>query len=435
MNISDWQHAPFKLEPPGISIKDRMSRNVHSTYETRYLTRDGRIIDVEVRSFPLTLDGRLVLFNSWRDVTERKAAYRALLESEQKLRGLYELSALGIALREFGGNYVDFNEAYRKITGYEVAELVDMDNWMLTPAEWAGLESQQIDSLEKIGRYGPYEKEYIRKDGSRVPVRLSGVMVRGQDGRRYVWSIVEDISESRRIQDEIQGRAAQLRSLLANHEEMLEAERTHIAREVHDELGQTLTSLGFEIGALRLRVGMDDAVLAKIINTMSSLTSHAIHVTRNVAENLRPTAMSMGIVPAIEWLCNRFTAHSGTRYTLLKAGEFDDMGQPQVDALFRIAQESLTNVSRHANARNVTISLARRGNTIELCIADDGAGFEASNSRWPRSFGLLGMRERAAAMGGNVDIQSAPGRGTTVTARIPFEVGKENDAGACIDRG
>jgi PAS domain S-box-containing protein len=353
---------------------------------------------------------------------DKEAALHELLESEQKLRGLYELSPLGIALREFNGPYVDFNESYRTITGYDADELKNIDNWELTPSEYREAELKQIQSLMMIGRYGPYEKEYIRKDGTRIPVRLSGVMVLGKDGRNYIWSIIEDISESRRVQKEIQDSAEQLRNLLGNYESTLEAERAHIAREIHDELGQTLTSLRFELSALRLSAGEENLALTEFIGTMSNLTDIAIHVTRNVAENLRPVAMNMGIEPAIEWLCNNFMKHSGVPCHLLVTSKFEDMEQAQVDVLFRIAQESLTNIQRHAHARNVAMTLSMQDSTVQLRIADDGIGFVPDYSKRPKSFGLLGMQERAAMMGGRLDIQSLPGHGTVVAVQMPLKI-------------
>ena len=137
------------------------------------------------------------------DITERKRAEEALADSEEKLRELYELSPLGIALTDMNGRYVEFNDAFRLISGYGKEELIGLDYWALTPKKYEAEEAKQLASLSSTGHYGPYEKEYIRKDGSMVPLRLSGVLVTGRDGQKYIWSIVEDISERKRSEENL----------------------------------------------------------------------------------------------------------------------------------------------------------------------------------------------------------------------------------------
>jgi diguanylate cyclase (GGDEF)-like protein/PAS domain S-box-containing protein len=139
-----------------------------------------------------------------RNITEHKRIENALLESEEKLRGLYELSPLGIALTDMNGRYIEFNEAFRNICGYTIDELSVLDYWELTPKKYEVDEVRQLESLAKTGRYGPYEKEYIRKDGSFIPLRLNGVLMPRSDGQKYIWSIVEDISEHKRAEAEVQ---------------------------------------------------------------------------------------------------------------------------------------------------------------------------------------------------------------------------------------
>jgi diguanylate cyclase (GGDEF)-like protein/PAS domain S-box-containing protein len=137
------------------------------------------------------------------DITERKRMESALRESEEKLRGFYELSPLGIALTDMDGHYVEFNEAFRRICGYSEEELKALDYWALTPKKYEADEARQLESLNTTGHYGPYEKEYIRKDGSPIPLRLNGVLVTGRDGRKYIWSLVEDITESKRVEENL----------------------------------------------------------------------------------------------------------------------------------------------------------------------------------------------------------------------------------------
>jgi PAS domain S-box-containing protein len=167
------------------------------------LRRDGSEFPIELTISPIkTTDG--YEFSSFiRDISKRKQAESALRESEEKLRGLYELSPLGIALTDMKGHYVEFNEAFQRICGYTREELNALDYWTLTPKKYEAQEAQQLDSLARTGRYGPYEKEYVRKDGSLIPLNLNGVLVTGRDGEKYIWSIVEDISASKQAEEEL----------------------------------------------------------------------------------------------------------------------------------------------------------------------------------------------------------------------------------------
>jgi diguanylate cyclase (GGDEF)-like protein/PAS domain S-box-containing protein len=136
-------------------------------------------------------------------LAERRRVEGNLRASEIKLRGLYELSPLGIALADMDGRYVEFNQAFQDICGYSADELKAVDYWTLTPRKYAADEARQLESLERTGRYGPYEKEYIRKDGSLIPLRLNGMLITGDDGQRYIWSLVEDITDSKRLEADL----------------------------------------------------------------------------------------------------------------------------------------------------------------------------------------------------------------------------------------
>jgi PAS domain S-box-containing protein len=140
------------------------------------------------------------------NITERKKAEEAVRESGAKLRSLFELSPLGIALTDMQGRYVEFNESFRSICGYPADELMTLDYWTLTPRQYEMQEITQLESLAKTGRYGPYEKEYRQKDGTLVPIQLVGTLITGKDGQQHIWSIVEDIRERKRTEAELKER-------------------------------------------------------------------------------------------------------------------------------------------------------------------------------------------------------------------------------------
>jgi PAS domain S-box-containing protein len=144
------------------------------------------------------------------DVTANRRVEAELGERDEKLKGLYELSPLGIALTDMDGRFIEFNRAFERICGYTVEELKVLDYWDLTPREYYDQEMHQLAQLADCGTYGPYEKDYIRKDGARIPLRLNGVLIKGGDGKPYIWSIVEDITERRAYDKAIRDKTEQL---------------------------------------------------------------------------------------------------------------------------------------------------------------------------------------------------------------------------------
>jgi signal transduction histidine kinase len=211
-----------------------------------------------------------------------------------------------------------------------------------------------------------------------------------------------------------------LQELAANHEAVREQERTRIAREIHDELGQSLTTLRMKASLLGLALPGCDPELARQTDEMKSLIDQTIVVVRNVATKLRPGALDLGIVSAIDWLAQDFEDRTGIPCSLdLDEGvELDDERSTMV---FRILQESLTNVVRHAQASHVEISFLREGDAYRLEVRDDGCGFTPDVMGGKKTFGLLGIRERATVLQGDLEIDSAPGAGTALRLRIPAE--------------
>jgi PAS domain S-box-containing protein len=213
----------------------------------------------------------------------------------------------------------------------------------------------------------------------------------------------------------------QLRELVAINQAMREEDRKHIAREMHDELGQILTVLRMDLSLMGIRFGELDPALRTEVQVMKEQVDRALQRVHDVVTSLRPEALNFGLVPAIEWLCQEFS-----RVNLLPC-KFDPQENLNVDdsravVIFRIVQESLTNITRHAKPSLVNVRLGRHGHDLQLEVRDNGCGFDAQLAVQKRSFGLLGMRERAISLGGRLEITSVPGLGTVVALTIPLFV-------------
>ncbi|HMA87432.1 MAG TPA: sensor histidine kinase [Burkholderiales bacterium] len=200
-----------------------------------------------------------------------------------------------------------------------------------------------------------------------------------------------------------------------------EQEKSRIARELHDELGQALTALKMDLGWLDKRAPAADEMFAAKIAGMRELLDGMVASTRRIAADLRPLLLDdLGLVPAAQWLVEGFGQRHGIECELEIDPPELDLADPQATAVFRIMQESLTNVARHAGASRVALKLSRANGELRLQVRDDGRGFDPGAPRRPNAFGLLGLRERAHVVAGRITIHSAPGRGTTIDVSIPL---------------
>ncbi len=227
---------------------------------------------------------------------------------------------------------------------------------------------------------------------------------------------------------ELQGAIAQLES---SREQLLhlgqyertrrEEDRARMAREVHDELGQALTGLKMDLAWLQRQIGPKRKILLQKFRDMSDLVDTTIQGVRRIAADLRPIMLDdLGLVPAMEWQLQEFEKRSGIRCRFTSSSEEVELDAEATTILFRILQEALTNVGRHAEATQVAVRLDQEQGYVRLQVQDDGRGITPDEAHGARSFGLLGMRERALLRSGDFDIQGTPGQGTTLVVRLPL---------------
>jgi len=230
-----------------------------------------------------------------------------------------------------------------------------------------------------------------------------------------------DITERKQVEEQLERSLQQLRALSARLHSVREEERTRIAREIHDELGQALTGLKMDLSWLARHLPADAPELQRKVESMSQLVDATIHVVRRISTELRPGVLDdLGLLAAIEWQAHEFQTRTGIRCRLRARREDLDLDADRATAVFRIFQETLTNVARHARATEVVVRLDVGEQQLTLEVKDNGIGISAEALADPHSLGLLGMRERALVFGGRLDVRGEPGRGTTVTVTIPF---------------
>jgi signal transduction histidine kinase len=234
------------------------------------------------------------------------------------------------------------------------------------------------------------------------------------------------MTERKRVEMELRRSREDLRSLSAHLQSAREEERGHIAREIHDELGQILSKLKLDIAWLKKRLSRDQIQLAEKADKMSGLVDSTIRTVQRISSELRPAVLDyLGLPAAIEWQAKEFKEQTGIGCAISIEPELAVPDQNISIAVFRIFQETLTNIIRHSKASRVDVHLKKDDTTLMLEIRDNGAGIPQEKVSDHASFGLMGMKERARFLGGSVTVAGVPGKGTTVTLKIPL-VGKEN---------
>jgi PAS domain S-box-containing protein len=349
---------------------------------------------------------------------ENTRLYRDLAERESRIRRLVDANIIGIFVWRKDGAILDANDAFLDMVGYEREDLVSgrIRWWDLTPPEWRASTELAIAAVNREGRVQPDEKEYLRKDGSRVPIMIGRVAF--DTSAKEGVAFVVDLTERKEAEQRLRESYEMLRELTSRRETAREEERKHIAREMHDELGQYLTALRMRASTLRMQVGNGDPKLFDEMRGLVALVDQTMQVVRSVITSLRPPALDSGIVAALEWLADEFNRNGRTVCRLSVGEENMVMSEDRAIVLFRLVQEALTNVARHAAANEVAITLERTQEACTLEIRDDGQGFDAQAIR-RTSFGLAGMEERVRMLGGRIDVISTPGNGTTIKVRLP----------------
>ena len=282
--------------------------------------------------------------------------------------------------------------------------------WYACPLEEAAVTGQAVEREAFDQESGRWIRSGIYPIG-----RLT------QDGRSIYFHTISDITDRKQAEDQLKASREQLRELSRYLESVREEERTKMAREIHDELGQTLTALKIDLSWLTRRLPHEQELLLKKTESMYELVDGAIQTVKRISTELRPGVLDdLGLADAIEWQTQEFGKLTDIKSKFSASPEGIVLDRDRSTAVFRICQEALTNIVRHAKATRVSVSLRRGPDRLSLRISDNGKGIEESQILDPRAFGLIGMRERARFWGGEVKISGAPSKGTVVAVSIPL---------------
>ncbi|RYF41350.1 MAG: PAS domain-containing sensor histidine kinase [Comamonadaceae bacterium] len=337
-----------------------------------------------------------------------------------RLAGLLESAMDAIITVDAHQNIVLYNRAAESIFGWPRDQVMNQPLAKLLPERFRAHHGEHVGRFGATGvtsrRMGATSVVYgLRADGQEFPVDAAISQLDTPEGKLYT-VILRDVSERVRAQEELAAFAAETSAIR-------EQEKTRVARELHDELAQSLTALKMDTIWVRDNLAAAPAAAAAKLAGMLEMLDSSVAATRRIAADLRPLLLDdLGLVPAVQWLVQNFTNRWGVACEL-DIDEDLELGEPYATAVFRIVQESLANVAKHAAATQASVRVAVAGGEVTLKVADNGCGFEPGGARKPLSLGLVGLRERAELLRGSVRIDAAPGRGTVVEATIPIGAG------------
>jgi PAS domain S-box-containing protein len=402
--LADRKREPFAAKLPALSRRELVAR-LSEAEETLRAIRSG-----EVDAIVVNRQGEEKVFtlqgadHTYRVFVERMNEGAAVLSSDHTV-----LHCNGRFARFLGARL-------QSVIGSSMLDLVWPDDY------------PKLDALLRRAAQRNCRGEIRLQSRKGVPlsVQLSLNPLR-LDSTWAVCLIASDLSEMKRAEQELRASSEQLRNLAAHLLSVREEERARISREVHDELGQSLTAVKMDLAWLAGRLPRRNGQMLKRIHSTRQLADSIIQSIRRISTELRPAVLDLGLAAAVEWQVQEFEARSGIQCKVRLLTR-EVVASNASTAMFRIFQETLTNVARHAKATRAEVVLQKQRDRLVLLIHDNGRGFDQADPSLSKSLGLLGMRERAAILGGRVNISSAPGKGTTVTAWIPLPSPEESGA-------
>jgi PAS domain S-box-containing protein len=354
----------------------------------------------------------------------------ALEGSEARLEAIVDSAMDAIVTVDAAQKVVLFNRAAEEIFGVrrEVALGSTLDRFL--PQRFRGAHHGHIEQFGRTGvtsrRMGDTTTLWaLRADGTEFPIEAS-ISQAGEPGRHFYTVILRDVTLRRKALDALEAQQLELRRLSAQVLEAREEEKTRIARELHDELGQLLTALKLDLAWLRERLPAGEA--AQRAEQMGRVLDQTVASTRRISADLRPLMLDdLGLAEAAQWLVGDFSGRSGVQCEVRLPGEgaLADLDKSVATTLYRALQESLTNIARHAGARQAWVSMSADNGEIHIEVEDDGRGIEPADLAKARSLGLKGMRERVLYLGGSIEVARAPRGGTRVRVRVPARGGPQ----------
>ncbi len=362
-------------------------------------------------------DVKAIIYN-YHEITDRiLAEEKILLEKNLSESTINRLPGI-FYLYDRKGRFFRWNKNFEVVSGYTADEIAEMNPLDFFDEDEKELLKSRIEMVFKTGT-AEVQAHFFTKDKRKIPYYFNGskVFLNNVD---YLIGMGIDITDRVEAENKMKERTEEIEKLTAHLHHVREEERTHIAREIHDELGQQLTGLKMDASWVCKRLSEENAVVHEKIRVMISLIDDTIKSVRRIASELRPGILDdLGLIAALEWYSQEFQSRTSILSTFSSELDNIELERSLAINIFRVYQETLTNVARHAEASRVHAVLDADESSIRLTIQDNGKGFDVEGVKSKKSLGLIGMRERALLFKGDLQIDSQSGSGTRVVLRIP----------------
>lgn len=325
-----------------------------------------------------------------------------------------------------------FNDAAERVFGWPRSDALGQRLDLLMPARFHSAHQHHVSHFGETGttsrRMGPKTVlTGLRADGTEFPIEAS-ISHFGEGEQKLYTVILHDVTLRVQAEAALRRSKEELREFAAAANQLREQEQRRMARELHDELAQALTALKMDVAWIKDKLPKSfpassiesSLAMATKLASMEALLDETVAATRRISSDLRPLMLDdLGLVPATEWLVQQFTERTGIPCELAISSADLSLSDLLTTTVYRLLQESLTNIAKHAHATKVEITLARHDDVVSISIFDNGVGFSPQHPRKPNSFGLIGLRERVYLLGGKLEINSAPGNGTAIEINLP----------------
>ncbi len=408
MNMVFPSEVPLHIQESVVSIGE----DILSPERFQITCKDRTTKDVEMTTVKVRCDHRDAFMTILKDITEYQRIEVALLESEEKFRVILDSATTPIVYYDLEGNVLLINIAGADIMGGTPDSIIGRRVHDIFPTEGQAI-LRRVHRVVEQGKGTEYEDKVTLPPGQRWFLSRFEPVRDGTGNIFAVQTISYNVTEHKHL-------AEAWRDLSRRLVEVQEQERRHIASELHDQIGQSLTGLKMMFGRVMTGSATDNR---KILDETQQVLDELIERVRELSLNLRPSMLDdLGLVPSILWFIERYSLQTGVQVDFRHKGMDRSLPVDIITVAYRIVQESLTNIARHANVNTAAVWLLFDGKTFTVHVHDEGVGFNPKATRTSRpSSGLVGMRERAVALGGELKISSTRGNGTDIIAHLPVQ--------------
>jgi len=406
--------------------RDIRNNELKTLFERENTLWNGKKSWLEFSNSFLTLpDGSKLTLSIIKDISKRKNSELELRESESKFKMLFNNANDAVFVTQLSneksyGDFIEVNEVACRRLGYTKEEFLQLSPSAIVSQKSIIEFNLRTEQLLKDGHV-IYDIVHRAKDRKLIPVEVNSHLFIYND-KPTVLSIARDITERKQAEEKLKRTSKLLRELATHLQSIREEERTMIAQEIHDELGQVLTALKIQVSLLANKLDKNQQPLKEKINSLSDMIDASVESVQKISSKLRPGILDeLGLIAAIEWQTEEFEKMTNIKCSLVLPGEELLLEKNKSTAIFRIFQEALTNIARHAKATQASISLLQHQSIIYLEIQDNGRGITQEQEKDFNSLGIHGMKERAMVFNGQVYVEGITGKGTIVKVEIPID--------------